>query len=521
MISKILSGMNEGIEGFLIYVEADIRHKGLPKFNIIGLPDNAMKEARERTKTAIVNSKFNFPEGVVTINLAPAGLKKTGAGLDLAVAIAILKSSEQIMAFHEPSVFFIGELSLDGTIRRVDGLLPILLKAKESGIRECFIPKENATEASIVSDLQIFPVSSLTDAVAILNGKEERKPLPFLSFEELCNNKSSTEPEEDFSDISGQAEVKRAVEISVAGRHNLLMIGPPGSGKTMIASRIPGIMPDLSFEEALETTKIYSSRGLLSEKEFFILKRPFRAPHHSSSETALIGGSNPIQCGEISLAHNGVLFLDEFPEFNKNVIQSLREPLENRSITISRACGSISFPADILLVAAMNPCPCGFMGDDKKQCVCSGIQIQKYYQKISGPILDRIDIHITVPRIEVSQIKMHDKDSQYSSKEMKERIQCAIQMQKKRFFPAPFRFNSALSNEQVFEFCKLDADMQNFLNRTIDRLGLSLRAYFKILKLARTIADLEGSENISMYHLTEAIQYRILDRYNTMFSTFL
>jgi magnesium chelatase family protein len=513
--------MNEGILGQVIRVEADIRRKGLPKFNIIGLPDNAMKEARDRVHTALVNSRFEFPEGVVTVNLAPAGIKKNGVSLDLAVAVAILRGSGQIREFDEQNRFFIGELSLDGSVRRVDGLLPVLLKARELGIGTCYIPEANAREAGMLGQIAIHPVSTLEEIVSHLNGKSDKPAMVPVKFEDIRETISGPGIYGDFSDISGQFEVKRAVEIAVAGRHNCLMIGPPGSGKTMIASRIPGIMPDMSFEEALETTRIYSSRGLLNEKEFFLVRRPFRSPHHSSSEIALIGGGNPILCGEISLSHNGVLFLDEFPEYNKNVIQALREPLENRSITISRACGSCSFPADLLLVAAMNPCPCGFMGDDKKQCVCSGIHVQKYYQKISGPILDRIDIHVSVPRVDVSRLNLREKDPHYSSSAMKERILRAMEAQKARFAPASFRFNAALSNEQVFEFCKLDADMQSFLNRTIDKLGLSLRAYFKILKLARTIADLEGSRDISIYHLSEAVQYRVLDRYNSMFSTVL
>jgi len=520
MISKVISGINEGIDGQLIAVETDIYRRGLPKFNIIGLPDNAVKEAKDRVKSAILNSKIQFPNGVITVNLAPASIKKTGSMFDLAIAVSIVKATGQVKSTSETDFFFSGELSLDGSIRKVAGLLPVILKAREMGICRFFIPRQNAAEAAVIDGITIIPADTLEEVIAVLNRTKELSPVPHVEFSSLAGKDIAPGcgPRPDFGDIAGQLETKRAVEIAVAGRHNILMIGPPGAGKSMLAARIPGIMPDLSFQEALETTKIYSSKGLLDDNCSFITRRPFRSPHHSSSEIALIGGGSLIQCGEISLSHNGVLFLDEFPEFNKNVIQALREPLENRSITISRASGSMSFPANLLLVAAMNPCPCGFLGDEKRSCLCSSIHIQKYYQKLSGPILDRIDIHVNVPRIDVTKLNVRNNDSHYTTSAMKERIQKAVEMQKRRFGSASFRYNCQLSNEEIFEFCRMTPEMQNFLNRTVDKLALSLRAYFKILKLARTIADLDGSPDLTIYHLSEAVQYRILDRYNHLFS---
>ena len=519
MIGKILSSSTEGIDGHLVTVETSIYKRGLPRFNIIGLPDNALKESKDRAKSAILNSQFQFPKGVITVNLAPASLKKTGAVFDLAIAISVLKTSGQIKDFEERDSLFLGELSLDGLLRPITGILPMVIQAQKIGIKNIFLPEHNSKEASIIDKINIIPVKNLEEVMGILNQIKGKNPIPKLSFQ-MLKKQQKPDKEKDFSNIAGQYEAKRALEIAAAGQHNILFIGPPGSGKTMLSSRIPSILPELSFDEALETTKLYSSRGLLNEKKFFITKRPFRNPHHSSSEVALIGGGSNIKCGEISLAHNGVLFLDEFPEFNKNVIQALREPLENHAITISRASGTITYPANILLVAAMNPCPCGFLGDEKRECVCSSLQIQKYYQKLSGPILDRIDIHINVPRVDVTQLNIQVKkdNEQYTSALMKARITKAVKRQKERFGGGTFKYNSKLSNEEVFEFCKLDSDMQKFLNTSIEKLGLSLRAYFKILKLARTIADLNEEKDISIYHLSEAIQYRLLDRYNNLYS---
>jgi magnesium chelatase family protein len=506
MSSKIFSAALVGLEAEIIEVEAEIGGGELGSFAIVGLPDLAVSESRERVRSAVRNSKVEFPRIKVTVNLAPANLKKQGPNYDLPIAISILAVAKKIpFSSILSSSIFIGELALSGKVRPVQGVLSITMAAKKYGYSTIFLPVLNAAEASLISGIEVRPVITLQELIAYLKNKGE---IQIYNKEKLIIEKKK--PDWNMSEIVGQEYAKRAIEIAAAGGHNLLMIGSPGSGKTLLAKTILSILPDLEFEEAIEVTKIYSASGnLKSENKGLIQERPFRSPHHSASATALVGGGSWPRPGEVSLAHRGVLFLDEFGEFSRVVLEHLRQPLEDGHITISRAAGNLLFPANFMLVAAMNPCSCGYYGDTEKQCSCSLQQIIQYKKRISGPILDRIDLHIEVPR--VALIKLTDTTINESSEIVKARVAKARQLQAKRFNfmdNCKTRINSEMSSAQVKKVCNLNQVSLNLMQSAADRLHLSARAYFRVLKVARTIADLEQSIEITSQHLAEALQYR-------------
>jgi magnesium chelatase family protein len=501
MSSKIFSAAVVGLDAELVEVEADILNNPLGAFIIVGLPDTAVSESRERVRSAIKNSGINFPKRKVTVNLAPADLKKQGPSYDLPIAISILAATKKINCTDFNNFLFIGELALNGELRPVNGVLPIAIKAKSNGLAVLFVPAANAAEAKLVKDLEVIPVNNLIELVAHLEGKKIIPSAPYTEF-----NFSNTKIDFDMAYIKGQEHVKRAMEISAAGAHNVLMSGPPGSGKTLIARTLPSILPDLSLKEALEITKIYSVAGELPAKTALMTSRPFRSPHHTASGVALVGGGTWPRPGEISLAHRGVLFLDEFAEFPRQVLENLRQPLEDGIIHVSRAANNLSFPAKFVLIAASNPCPCGYLGDQEKNCICSGSQIINYKKKISGPILDRIDLHIEVPKIKFE--KLTSSDAAESSATIKARVEKARQAQRERFKDTNLITNSEMSSEAVKKFCQVDNASTNLLHRAVDQMHLSARGYFRILKLARTIADLASHEKILTAHLAEALQYR-------------
>lgn len=507
MLSKIFTSATYGIDAYLIEVETNVE-KNVPNFTIVGLPDNAVKESKERVVTAIKNCGFEFPSRRITINLAPADIKKEGSSFDLSIAIGILSANENIKSnFLEDSIF-LGELALDGKLRHVKGALPIAVEARKKGIKRVVLPIDSAKEASIVDDIDVYGFSSLTEVVDFLNGDLEVNKI-ITDKNELFSwiNKYHL----DFSDVKGQENVKRALEVAAAGAHNIIMIGPPGSGKTMLAKRFPSILPPMTFEEALETTKIHSIAGILAKDIALITERPFRNPHHTVSDAALVGGGSFPRPGEVSYAHHGVLFLDELPEFKKNVLEVLRQPLEDAKVTVSRSKLSLEFPANFMLAAAMNPCPCGYFTDPSKECTCTPPQIQRYMAKISGPLLDRIDRHIEVPAVKFKELS--SKGEGEKSSLIRERVISAREIQLYRFKEMKHVFsNGDMGSKEVRMFCKLDTTGEELLKMAMTKLGLSARAYDRILKVSRTIADLENSENILTQHLSEAIQYRSLDR---------
>ena len=505
MLSIVKSMTLHGLEGFIVDVQVDVAG-GLPCWEIVGLPDVSIREAKERVRTAIKNSRYEFPSRRIVINLAPATIKKVGSAFDLPIAIAILLATENINEFDFKTVAFVGELSLDGNVHSITGILPMCIEAKKLGIKEIVVPKENAKEASIVDGINVIPVSSLNQVVAYLNKSIKINPEKFNSNELIKSNQVYNL---DFSEVKGQKNIKRAIEVAASGGHNCMLIGSPGSGKTMMARRIPTILPKLSFEEALEVTKIHSVAGNISENSPLIINRPFRFPHHTISKTSLVGGGAIPKPGEISLAHYGVLFLDELPEFEKSTLEVLRGPLEDGKITISRVNATLTYPSKFMLVASMNPCPCGYYGSDK-ECSCSNQAINKYLGKISGPLLDRIDIQVEVSSVKYKNFNSNTQEE--TSEQIRKRVEETRRIQLERYKECGIYSNSELTPKLIEKYCKLDEKSKIILEKAFNKLGLSARAYARILKVARTIADMDKSENIQSSHLLEAIQYRSLDK---------